>query len=55
MSKKGKGKKYFLGGLTVIVLGFSLLTEGLLNLITVLTVVRMMHPSLTEVIDADCM
>ena len=25
MSKKGKGKKYFLGGLAVIVLGLSLL------------------------------
>lgn len=39
----------------LVLFGLSLLTEGLLNLITVLTVVRMMHPSLTEVIDADCM
>lgn len=33
--------------------GLSLLTEGILNLITVLTVVRMIHPPLPEADDTD--
>ena len=38
----------------LVLLGISLLTEGLLNLITVLTVVRMMHPPLSEMDDTKC-
>ena len=37
----------------LVLLGLSLLTEGLLNLITVLTVVRLIHPPLPEADDTD--
>ena len=38
----------------LVLFGLSLMTEGLLNLITVLTVVRLIHPPLSEMDDKKC-